>query len=155
MRVLIAGLIALVLITSTTTSYAKIREDRPNLIGGEILGRGLFLTINYERFLTNTFGLGVGAMAAGTSEGSFFVLPVYASVTPGDVHSAYFSGGLTFIGGADANDFESTIVFNFSAGYQFHSESGFYIRPLFSLLLPTESTDDFLIWPGIGIGGSF
>jgi hypothetical protein len=148
-------LIALVLVSSSTASQAGIREERPNLIGGEILGRGLFFTINYERFLTNSLGLGVGAMGAGTSDGSFFVLSLYASVAPGDIHSAYFSGGITFAAGADANDLESTVIDNLAAGDQYHSESEFYIRPLLSLLIATESTDDFLVWPSIRIGGSF
>lgn len=137
---------------------AGVRDDRPNLVGGEVLGRGVVLTLNYERFLTNSVGLGFGFMGIGSSDGSAILAPIYASLVPGDVHSIYLSTGLTFLaGGGSVNDWERTMLFTLSAGYQFHSTNGFFVRPLFTLLLPTESGagEDFLIWPGLTIGGSF
>src|SRR5262245_64737301 len=59
------ALAAVVLIAALPTAARAegVRENHPNLVGGEILGRGLVATFNYERFLNNHFGLGAGAMA--------------------------------------------------------------------------------------------
>jgi hypothetical protein len=95
-------------------------------------------------------------MGIGSSGGVAFILPLYASLVPGDVHSVYLSGGITVLGGkGEAEDFESALLFTGSVGYQYQSESGLFVRPLFTLIVPTESSDNFLIWPGITIGGSF
>ena len=56
--------LALVLVAPVTVSAAGVREEHPNLVGGELLGRGFALTLNYERFLNNHFGLGGGVMAS-------------------------------------------------------------------------------------------
>jgi hypothetical protein len=96
---------ALMMIASSTVAAAGVREERPNLIGGEVLGRGIFLTLNYERFLTNVFGIGAGVMAIGTSDGGATIVPLYLSIVPGDVHSVYLGGGITWLaGGGDVND---------------------------------------------------
>jgi hypothetical protein len=139
----------------TTAAAAQVREQNPNLVGGELMGRGLIVTLNYERFLTNAFGVGGGLMAIGTSDGSGVLVPLYLSVATGDVHSLYLSGGTTYVGGGDTNDYEDTWLVTASVGYQYHSYGGFFVRPLFTLFLPTEDSDEFLIWPGITIGGSF
>jgi hypothetical protein len=86
---------------------AQVREQRPNSIGGEVLGRGLILTLNA-------------------------------------------SAGTTYAGGGDVGDYEDTWLLTISAGYQFHSTSGFFVRPLFTLFLPTDDADDeYLVWPGV------
>ncbi len=156
MRRLSMCVLALLLIALATNVEAQIRQERPTLVGGELMGRGLFLTINIERFVTQQFGLGAGVMAIGSDDGAVFILPLYASLVPGDKHSPYFSAGITVLGGkGDAMDFESTSVFTASVGYQYSSESGLFVRPLFTMMFPTEGTDDFIIWPGLTIGGSF
>ncbi len=149
--------ILLVLMTVLATNVeAQIRKERSTFVGGEILGRGLFLTVNFERFVIPQVGLGAGVMGVGSSDGAVFILPLYASYVPGDIHSVYLSGGVTVLGGGgDAKDFESAFLITASVGYQYQSESGLFVRPLFSLIVPTEESDDFIIWPGIAIGGSF
>jgi hypothetical protein len=134
-----------------------VRDRRPNLVGGELMGRGFALTLNYERFLTNHFGLGGGVMAIGTSSGVIGVAPLYASLLTGDTHSLYLSAGGAFIGGGgEVNDYESTWVMQGSIGYHFQSDGGFFVRPLFTFNQATQgSGGGFLIWPGITIGGSF
>ena len=146
--------IALVALMASTGA-AQVREQSPNLVGGELLGRGLIVTVNYERFFTNAFGIGAGLMAIGTSDGAAALVPVYASIATGDVHSLYLSAGATYAGGGDTGDYDDTWLLTGSVGYMYHSYSGFYVRPLFTLFVPTEASDEFLIWPGISIGGSF
>ena len=135
-----------------------VRDEHPNLIGGELGGRGIVITLNYERFLTNQFGLGGGFMMIGTSGDMVTIIPLYASLLTGDIHSLYLSAGATLVGGGGSvEDYESTWLAQGSVGYQYHSTAGFFVRPFFTYMVPTEpgTTNDFLIWPGLTIGGSF
>jgi hypothetical protein len=149
--------LASILIAPLTAAAGGVREDHPNLVGGELLGRGFALTLNYERFLTNHFGLGGGVMAIGTSDGVVGILPLYASLLTGNVHSLYLSAGGAFVGGGGSvQDYESTWIMQGSIGYQYQSPGGFFVRPLFTFNQATEgSGGGFLVWPGMTIGGSF
>jgi len=149
--------LALILLAPTTVAAAGVREDHPNLVGGELLGRGFVLTANYERFLNNHFGLGGGIMAIGTSEGTVGIMPLYASFLTGEAHSLYLSAGGAFLGGGGSvHDYESTWIMQGSVGYQFQSPGGFFVRPLFTFNQATSgSGGGFLVWPGMAIGGSF
>ena len=147
-------LVAGALLVAPSPSSAQVREEHPNLIGGEVGGRGVVLTANYERFFTNNFGLGAGLMAIGASDGFVGVLPLYASITLGDVHSLYLGAGTTYVFGDGSidDDFESELLATLSLGYQFQSYGGLFVRPLFTVFF---NDDDFIVWPGITIGGSF
>jgi len=148
--------LVLTLLAPVIASAAGVREDRPNLIGGEILGRGFALTVNYERFLTNQFGLGAGFMMIGTSEGLVGVLPVYASFLTGNTHSLYLGTGAALVSeGGSVHDYQGEWVLQGSVGYHYQSASGFFVRPIFTLNIDPSGSGDFLIWPGITIGGSF
>jgi hypothetical protein len=97
-------------------------------------------------------------MAIKVSGAGVTIMPLYASYVPGNVHSPYFSAGMTLLaGGGDIKDWESTWLFNASVGYQYSSPGGFFVRPFFTYLRPTKqgSGDDYLVWPGLTIGGSF
>jgi len=157
LRSILLAASTLLLCTATTAAAAGVREDHPNLIGGELMGRGFVLTVNYERFLSNHFGLGGGIMAIGTTEGQIMIMPLYASLVTGDVHSLYLSAGGAFLGGGGSvQDYESTWIMQGSVGYQFQSRSGFFVRPLFTFNQATSgSGGGFLVWPGLTIGGSF
>ncbi len=154
--ILVAAAVSLFALPSVAAS--GVRDERPNLIGGELGGRGLLFTLNYERFITNHFGLGVGVMAIKVSDGGVTIIPVYASFVSGNTHSPYLSVGTTMLsGGGDIQDWESTWLIHVSAGYQYQSSGGFFVRPFFTYMRPTEqgSGDGFLVWPGLTIGGSF
>src|SRR5262245_23201015 len=141
-----------------TTSPAGVRDEKPNLIGGEVLGRGV-VTLNYERFFTNHLGLGGGVMVLGASDGNLVaIVPLYASYVPGDVHSLYLSAGATL--GVDSNanvtsNVEGQWAYTAALGYQFHSRGGFFVRPMFAYLADKNDPGSFIIWPGLTIGGSF
>ena len=137
---------------------AGVRDERKNLIGGELMGRGVILTLNYERFLSNQIGLGIGFMAIKSSGDGIAVIPLYVSFVPGDTHSPYLSLGATdFSGGGDLQNWQSTWLVHVSAGYQYQSSGGFFVRPFFTYLRPMErgNGDEYLLWPGLTIGGSF
>ena len=143
----------LILLSPGIAPAAGVREDRPNLIGGEILGRGFALTVNYERFLNNQFGLGAGFMMIGTSGNAIGVVPVYASYLSGDMHSLYLSAGTAFFTGSGGS--EGGRILQGSIGYHFQSPSGFFVRPLFTVNMDRTGSGELLIWPGVTIGGSF
>jgi len=149
-------LLASILISAPTAASAGVRADRPNLVGGELLGRGFALTVNYERFLNNHFGLGAGVMAIGTSGGTVGIAPLYASFLTGDTHSLYLSAGGAIVGGGGGlQDYESTWIMQGSIGYHFQTPAGFFVRPLFTINQSWTGSGGFLVWPGITIGGSF
>ena len=86
------------------------------------------------------------------------MVPLYVSFVPGNTHSPNLSAGATLLaGGGDFEDWESTWLANLTFGYQYQSSSGFFVRPFFTYLRPTErgAGDDYLVWPGMSIGGSF
>ena len=151
--------VAALVFSSAMTLWAgplagQVREQKPNLIGGELLGRGIVLTANYERYFTNQLGIGGGLMAIGASGGFVGILPLYASVLVGDEHALYVGAGtsIVFGDGSIDDDFESEALGNVSVGYQFQSYGGFFVRPLFTVLF---DSDHWIVWPGITIGGSF
>jgi hypothetical protein len=134
-----------------------VREKRPNIVGGELIGRSIILTVNYERYFTNVFGLGAGLMGLATDDGSVFLVPVYVNLNPvGDTKSLYLSAGITFLGGGTAGEVESENVITIGVGFQYQAYGGFMVRPaLYMLLGDFEDGADYFMWPGLSIGGSF
>lgn len=156
-RVLPMLALALVMLVPAASAMAGVRDDRPNLVGGEVLGRGFVITANYEHFFTNHFGIGGGVMGIGTSGGTVGIMPLYASFLSGDQHSLYLAGGAALVGGAgELQEFRSTWLMQGTIGYQFQAPSGFFVRPIFTINQATSSGGGgFLVWPGFTIGGSF
>ena len=147
---------ASILLAPLTVGAAGVRETHPNLVGGELLGRGFALTLNYERFLNNNVGVGGGVMAIGGSEGVVGIMPLYVSFLTGDVHSLYLSAGGALIGGTGSiHDYNSVWIMQGSIGYHFQSPNGFFVRPVFTFNGAPGGGSDFLLWPGMTIGGSF
>lgn len=137
---------------------ANIREERPNAVGGELLGRGIILTLNYERYFDPHFGVGAGLMTIGTDEGGVFIMPLYVNYLSGDKHNLFASIGETILGGGGSiSDYETASFTTFALGYQFNSDSGFYVRPFFTFLniLDIEDGNTGVWWPGLAMGGSF
>jgi len=141
-------------IVATYTMAQGIREERPNLIGGELGGKAFFYNISYERYLLNNFGIGVGAMGLGTEDFSAGLFPVYAAVIPfGNNHAPYIAGGVTIATATvDWKDAHSTSFGVFAFGYQYQSDTGLFIRATINYIFKDEFK---IILPGIAIGGSF
>lgn len=129
---------------------AQVRAENPNLLGGEVLGRGLLFTANYERYLNNEVGIGAGLMLLDDLGPSVIVVPVYISLLSGDAHALYTSAGAAFVGGDGEPD--SGVIAELAIGYQYQSYEGFLIRPLAMLAIGSEGPG---FWPGITIGMSF
>lgn len=147
---------ALLLVATASWAWAETGGFKANRVGAEILGRGLALTLNYERYVTANFGAGAGLMYIKVDDGSVAVVPVYASYITGGMHNLYASAGATFLGGGGSiQDYEGTTLLTAALGYEYQSPGGFFVRPLFTVLVPTEGDEDSIVWPGIMLGGSF
>ena len=155
MRQTVLLCLAMALILAPLGAHAEgVREQRPNLVFGEIGGKAVLFSAGYERYFNNRFGLGVGGIAFGAEGGAIGLFPIYACLTPvGDIHSLYLSGGVTYLAGA-ANWEEGWAEWfgTFSAGYHYQSEGGFFVRPTMNMLY---KDDGFVLIPGIAVGGSF
>lgn len=138
----LALLVVGTLLVAGPVAAAVPEHPHRNLLGSEVLGRGL-ITLNYERRLAHGFGVGGGIGIGGD---------VYISYVPGEVHSLYLSAGLGYIPGIffgpDSKLVQGTI------GYQFQSPGGFFIRPIFTTFYRNED-GGVRAWPGLTIGGSF
>ncbi len=138
-----------------------IREEKPTLVYGELGGRALIYSMGVERYLTNNIGIGAGVMGFGLEGGFFGLFPVYLSLNVGDIHSMYLSAGTTIVAASNWDDIHSETLFTGSIGYQYQSESGFFVRPTINIIGETGEPDDpdddkfFLILPGIAFGASF
>ena len=153
-RTALALLCCLLLVPSIAAAQGStMTRERKNLVGGEILGRGLFVTVNYERYLTDIFSAGIGVFGIGGNDGAVFILPLYAGLTFGHPHSLYLSGGITVFGGSSFDGPGDTAVDStpvFQIGYQYMAESGLYVRPAINYL-----SEVGIAWPGFSIGGAF
>ncbi|MFH1690455.1 MAG: hypothetical protein ABIE42_09490 [Candidatus Eisenbacteria bacterium] len=151
----LATALVLVSLAAHAEAIQGIREQRPNLVFGEIGGKAIIFSAGYERYLSNRFGLGVGGVGWGASGGGIGLFPVYVSFIPvGDVHSVYLSAGVTYFAGVGnwTGDGWSDWFGTFSAGYHYQSEGGFFVRPTMNMLYKGEG---FLVIPGIALGGCF
>ena len=155
----IATLATLLLLALAPPASSGVRDDRPNVVGAELGGRGLVLTANYERYITNQFGIGGGFMAIGGSDGLLTITPVYVSILTGNINSLYLGAGGTHVTGTGMS-FNSSWLIHGEIGYQHQSPGGLFVRPFFTIISSTgKNTADipsFLIaLPGLTIGGSF
>ena len=155
MRQTVLLCLAMALILAPLAAQAEgMRELHPNFVFGEIGGKAIIFSAGYERYFNNYFGLGVGGIGFGAEGGAVGLFPIYASLIPvGDIHSLYLSGGVTYFAGSDNWDEGWAEWFGtFSAGYQYQSEGGFFVRPTMNFLYKDEG---FVLIPGVAIGGSF
>lgn len=152
--VLLLCLLAIVVLASFAANGEGIRERRPNFVSGEIGGRAIIYSVNFERFLTNRVGIGAGLMGFGTSGGAVGLVPFYVSFIPvGEIHSMYCSAGATAAAGsANWETLDAAWLGTFSLGYQYQSETGFFARPTMNMIY---NGDGWLILPGVAVGGSF
>jgi hypothetical protein len=141
-RLILALLVAGASLVPGPVAAAKPGRPNQNLLGSELLGRGL-ITLNFERRLAHGIGVGGGIGIGGS---------VYLSYVPGQVHSIYLSAGGGYMPGIFFNDYSRLL--QGTIGYQFQSPGGFFIRPM----ITTFSGDDdegVRALPGLTIGGSF
>jgi hypothetical protein len=135
--------VALALLAPLSVADAGVRGAHPNLIGSELLGRGM-LTLNYERMVTQDIGVG-GSFGLGGS--------LYVSHVTGNAHSLYLSLGGGEIPPIFGND--PAFLLQGTVGYQFQSMNGFFVRPMITAFQRRGDDTVFHVWPGLTMGGSF
>lgn len=82
--------LAMALVLAPLGAHAEgVREQRPNLVFGEIGGKAVIVSAGYERYLNNQFGLGVGGVGWAASGGGIGLFPVYVAFIPGGGRSQY------------------------------------------------------------------
>jgi hypothetical protein len=128
------------------------------LLGGEVLGRALVYSVNYERMLGARFGAGAAVAFWGNDDENLTLVPLYLSFTPvGRRHALYVAAGAT-LGTSNIPLFTTSTQregFAFgtaTAGYQFRSSGGYIIRPVVHFLYGRNSV---IVWPGVTIGRTF
>src|SRR5688572_5257879 len=83
-------------LASTSQDLPAQAQQDPNLLGGEVLGRAMIYSINYERMLSPRFGTGAGVAFWGNGEENLTLIPLYLSFTPvGRRHALYAAAGAT------------------------------------------------------------
>ena len=156
-RWILTAALVVSLASTSRDLLAQSSEDR-NLIGGEVLGRAMAYSVNYERLLSERFGAGAGFAFWGNGEDNLTLSPLYLSSTPvGRRHALYVSAGATlgtsniplFVDSTQRSGFAFGTV---SAGYQFRSSGRYIIRPVVHFMYGRNSS---VLWPGITIGRTF
>lgn len=141
-----------VLLLAASPAAAQDSTSRPNLVGMEILGRGLLYSGNYERHF-NRFGVGGGVSVWGFDGSTAVIVPMYASYRPvGNTNSLYVAGGATV--GSEARTFfnRPLTVGTIAVGFEHRSNSGLVIRPTVTYAF---DRDDWVLWPGLLVGFRF
>ena len=125
-----------------------VSQSEPNLIGVELLGRAFLYSVNYERNITQRFGIGVGMATWEIDNRLIGLFPMYLSVTPiGHKHRPYFTAGMTL--GMRASTFydsPTAAVGIIGAGYEYSSDRGLVIRPTLHMMFDRQNR---AFWPGI------
>jgi hypothetical protein len=145
-------LVLTALLLSATPADAQATASRPNIVGLEILGRGLLYSANYERHF-NRLGLGVGFASWNFSGNTVLIVPMYASFRPiGDANSLYIAGGAT-VGSESRTFLDKPLTFGtIAVGFEHRSISGLVIRPTTTFAF---DRDDRVWWPGLLVGFRF
>lgn len=145
-------LFVLILLAPASARGGAVREDRPNLIAGELGGKAIIYSVMYERYLHSRVGIGIGGMAW-LGDDTAGLIPLTVSLIPvGDVHSLYLSAGVDLIVGVADYEEDPPVLGTFTIGYQYHSHGGLFVRPTLNVIYTDEA---LLGFPGLAIGGSF
>jgi hypothetical protein len=152
-------------------AQAGVREQHLNQVGVELGGRMPLFGIEYERWLNDYvgFGLGLGgvpctecvAQPSGHVAGEMvFTIPAYVVVNLpfAENHGFTFSAGTIFVPPGQHQDTFTPL--SLGAGYQLLSNSGFVLRASFLVYLSSYSTGGVegegpAYWAGLQIGWGF
>lgn len=170
-RLFLATVACAFAIPSICSSSEPTRSYFPNVLSVEALGKGLLISLNYDRMLDADFaaGFGIGrtrteADASGKA-GEAILVPLYLNYYfrswAGDF-SPYLTGGVDVVLGADELEgqgaspstlqFPGTHVIPFAGvGYEYRSPINFTFRGTAYLLLG----DGLAPWFGLSVGYAF
>jgi hypothetical protein len=161
-RMLLTAVLLLILIPSIT-SYAQ-KETARNSIYLELLGNGVFYSINYDREFNDYLGMRVGlsylpgvSTAFSTTE-DIIMIPVMINTFIGNGNSKFELGaGIVYEGFTHSTIFgssDSQIIITTTIGYRYQQKAGGLIFRIGFTPLITER-GYILPFGGISIGTSF
>lgn len=136
--------------------------SRPNALSIELLGRGALYSIDYDRSVSSSVGLGFGFSYFGASDQgitfSAAVVPFYVNFyfAPGPSR-VFISGGADFVYvSANVQDylgFSATGVLGTAGvGYEYRGDGGFLFRLAPYVLIGAGGTQ---VWGGVSFGYAF
>lgn len=121
----------------------------------ELGGNGLYLTLNYEQFLTHKLGLRVGGMMIPTGYGSVFFGTLMGNVIIGKGNLCLETGMGLLIYGGGWEEFSSSGAIGLTGtfGLRYHPKrSGIVLRLGFT---PIAASGGAIPWVGASIGYTF
>ncbi len=140
-------------------------EESPDFEGvksavfAELLGNGLFFTLNYDRRIAGNFGLRAGAGYIGSLEGDggILTIPVNANFLLGR-EGRYFEvgGGVTYLNSAGSEIFDSGNQWSISLTFMYRRQplnGGFMWRAGFTPLIFEKTVIPYYV--GFGLGYAF
>ena len=174
-RIHVIAMLMVVLSWGIATPRVHAQEALPgsssdfarNSIFLEILGNGLFYSLNYDHKIFNHLSARIGGMYLGVSEGvtdqnvSLLLVPVMANYLVGSGSSRLEIGAGLTLGSAGGNidaaggDFDEggLAAFTSTIGYRLQpTDGGFLFRIGFT---PIFTANGFLPWAGLSLGGTF
>ena len=139
-----------VTLLSSAGIFAQSRLEKPNDLSLELLGRGLLYSMFYQRMLSSTFGLEVGASVLALEGDVFF--PVFAGgrlyLSKNNI-SPTLSGGIAYYFGPHD---DPGPYFYIGPGFEYRTSDGFVARAAVYLM---TWEDAIVVWPGITLGICF
>lgn len=139
-----------VTLLSSAGVFAQSRLEKPNDLSFELLGRGFLYSMSYQRMLSSTFGLEVGASVLAL-EGDV-IFPVFAGgrlyLSKNHI-SPTLSGGISYYFGPHA---DRGPHFYIGPGFEYRASGGFVARVAVYLM---TWEDEKPVWPGISLGICF
>jgi hypothetical protein len=155
-----------IFVTWPARSAAGIRDEQPNQIVLELGGRMPLIGVDYERWMSDFFGLGIGiggfpCIECGSANGDGYLVatfPLYLCINLplAENHGISLSTGATL--GFPGHGQSAFAISWVAAGYQLLSDGGFVLRPSVLLFFNTQSEGHIPLawaWVGLQIGTSF
>jgi hypothetical protein len=138
------------------SGLAGSKDELPNDVTIELLGRCLIYSFSYQRTITPHFGVEGGMSILGGSESSilFFSGGVRLYATNRDASPCLTGGFVAVTASTHSGPFSadgSGAYFYIGPGFEYRSSGGFLIRGTLYFLI----RDGFFVWPGAQIGVAF
>ncbi len=164
LRLFLVILAAFTLFSTVAVAREQTRLSNPNVVGGEILGRGLLYGIFYDRAMSDVTAAGFSFGTVSNSLGSTALLiPAYFNYYfAKDESSVFATGGITLL--ANANSVVGTspkvgnVTFSSGAviptaglGFEDRGDAGFLFRATAYAMISSNLS----LWAGFSFGYAF
>jgi hypothetical protein len=155
-RILTAVVLCAMMFASEKSMAQSSRLEMPNDVNIELLGRCILYSFNYQRMLSQNFGLEGGFSLIGGSGASITLFSAGArAYLLGGNSSPCLGAGFVFASAStDAGPFSGSSSGSYgyiAPGFEYRSSGGFLFRASINFLV----SDGFFVWPGFQFGIAF